>query len=401
MPRLSKALVDQLQPRAKDYFVWDDQVKGFGVRVKPSGTRSYIVQYRTRRGKARRFTIGKHGTVSTKDARKRARQILTEAVFGSDPAERARQIREAYSFRELASEYLERRKNEKIIAEDERILRKDIIPHLGNILAAEVTKRDVVELVDRIRDRGSPVMGNRTLSLIKRVYSFGISRDIIEENPAHDVKPVREQSRDRVLSEKEIRAFWHRIEDVPSTDLIKTALKLILVTAQRPGEVIRMERREIDFKAMVWNIPSEKTKNRLPHSVPLSSLAIDLLKSIPHKESQYAFPARQGRAIDINKHVGVGALSNAIRRHRNILGIDQFSAHDLRRTAASGLAALGVEHVVISMVLNHKLKGVTQIYNRYQYQREKRRALDAWANKILEISECQNGTVIPFVPNSR
>ncbi len=126
MPRLSKKLVDALKPKPKDYFVWDDQVKGFGVRVKPSGTRSYIVQYRTRRGKARRFTIGKHGTIPTKDARKRALQILSELLFGTDSVERAREIREAYSFGELAEEYLDRRKPEKIIAEDERILRKDI-----------------------------------------------------------------------------------------------------------------------------------------------------------------------------------------------------------------------------------------------------------------------------------
>lgn len=291
MPRLSKKLVDELKPKPKDYFVWDDQVKGFGVRVKPSGTRSYIVQYRTKRGKARRLTIGKHGTISTKDARKRALQLLSEVLLGTDPMERAKEIREAYSIRELAEEYLDRRKTEKIITEDERILRKDIIPQLGNVLAAEVTKRDIVELVDRIRDRGSSVMANRCLSLLKRLFGFGIARDIIEENPAHGVKPMREQSRDRVLSEKEIRAFWHRIDDIPSTDSIKIALKLVLVSCQRPGEIAKLEWKEIDFKMRMWHIPGTKTKNRMSHSIPLSSLALDLLKSIPQEQSSYFFLA--------------------------------------------------------------------------------------------------------------
>ena len=171
MPRLSEKLISSLEPRPKDYFVWDDQVKGFGVRVKRSGVRSFIVRYRTRQGKSRRFTIGKHGTISTKDARKRALQLLSEILFGEDPNARAKEIREAYSFRELAEEFLARKKGEIILDEARRVLQRDVLPFLGNILAAEVTKRDVVELVDRIRDRGSPRL-RRQQNLGRKEVSF-------------------------------------------------------------------------------------------------------------------------------------------------------------------------------------------------------------------------------------
>jgi len=169
------------------------------------------------------------------------------------------------------------------------------------------------------------------------------------------------------------------------------------VTDQRPGEVIRAEWSEFDFDSSAWNIPGEKTKNRLSHTVPLSSLALEILRDFLRHDGRYLFPAKRGKSIDPDKHMGVSLMSHAIRLHQEIFGKNPWSPHDLRRTAASGLASLGVSRLVVSKILNHKDRNVTGIYDRYRYDSEKRQGLEAWANKIIEIVEGQNGKVIPLV----
>ena len=397
MPKLTKKVVDNLQPRDHDYRIWDSKIAGFGVRVKPSGACSYFVAYRTPTNKTRRYTIGRSEEITPTEARKKAIQILAQVSLGDDPMAVALEPVEVNTFGDLAAEYVQRRGSEKSIKEDARILERDVLPTLGDIPVEKVQRRTVVILIDKIKDRGSKIMANRTLSLIKRVFSFGVFRDVLEESPIRDLKNTREKSRDRVLSDKELRIFWNRVDELPSSPLLKAAMKLILVTAQRPGEVARAEWREFDFDAGIWSIPGVKTKNGFPHSVPISSLAEEILSGIPRHDSQYVFPAKRGKAINSSTHMGVSALAAAVRRHSDVFELDRWSPHDLRRTAASGLASLGIPRLVVSKILNHRERGVTGIYDRYRYESEKRQALEAWGQKIVSIVEGRNGKVIPLV----
>ncbi|MBU8922228.1 MAG: tyrosine-type recombinase/integrase [Bacteroidales bacterium] len=398
MPKLTKRLVEELKPKTHDYRVWDDKTSGFGVRVKPSGALAYFVSYRNKGKKVRRFTIGRSEEITPMEARKKAIQFLAQVSLGHDPMAIALETAEVTTFGDLASEYLQRKGSEKVIKEDARILEKDVLPTLGDIPVEKVQRRTVVILIDKIRDRGSPVMANRCGGLVKRIYSFGISRGVIEENPARDIKSTRERSRDRVLTDKEIAVFWDRVDDLPYSTHLKSALKLILVTGQRPGEVIGAEWDDFDFENGVWNIPGEKTKNRLSHSVPLSSLAEEIIRDIPrHDGSRFLFPAKRGKSINDSKHMHVSAMAHAIGLHREIFGKKSWSPHDLRRTAATGLASLGISRLVVSKILNHKDRAVTGIYDRFAYETEKRQALEAWAQKIVEITEGRKGIVIPLM----
>ena len=161
MPKLTKKVVEGLKPRKHDYRIWDSKVAGFGVRVKPSGSCSYFVAYRTPTNKTRRYTIGRSEQITPSDARKKAIQILAQVSLGHDPMAVALEPVEVNTFGDLAAEYVQRRGSEKSIKEEKRILERDILPVLGDIPVEKVQRRTIVILIDRIRDRGSQVMANR------------------------------------------------------------------------------------------------------------------------------------------------------------------------------------------------------------------------------------------------
>jgi integrase len=176
---------------------------------------------------------------------------------------------------------------------------------------------------------------------------------------------------------------------------VKAALQLILVTGQRPGEILNMEWSELDFASATWEIPSAKTKNGQPHRVPLSPMAMRTIETVP-KHGNYIFPSRIGSGFDESRPMKTNALALAIRRNRKLLGLEEFTPHDLRRTCASFLGSLEVEQSLISRILNHTEQGVTSIYNRYGYDKEKRQALLLWAGKLEEIVTGKNQKVIPI-----
>ncbi len=395
MPRITKRYVDSVSPPDKGYILrWDDSLKGFGLKVTARGTRTYIVFYRTGSGLQRRITIGRHGPLTPSEARERAKEIFGKVAIGDDPLKDRKIARGAPTFKRLADEYIARRASEKKIDEDKRILSKDVIPCWGNVRAKEIRRRDVIQLVDDIKDRGAPIMANRTLSVIKRVYNFGISRDLVESNPTTLVKaPSRENRRDRVLDEKEIRKFWKKLDKSEIGNLLKNALKLILVTAQRPGEVIGVEWSEIDLDTNWWTIPEDKSKNRLAHRVPLSPIAVNILSGIPNT-NRFLFPARIGSSSSDTKPMTSHALSQTVRRNFATFDLEHFTPHDLRRTAASHMASMGISRLVIAKILNHAESSVTAVYDRHSYDLEKQNAIYAWNQKLANIIAGKKGEVI-------
>ncbi len=239
-------------------------------------------------------------------------------------------------------------------------------------------------------------MANRLFELLRRVFNFAIRRDLVQANPCTQVKkPGAERSKDRVLSRDEIKVLWEDLDGPSFSDCVAGALRLILVTAQRPGEVVTVEWDEINFDEGWLTIPATKAKNGLAHRVPLNSTSREILKSLP-EVSRFLFPSPRE-----NRSMRRGALALAVRRARRRkdgrLSVEDFTPHDLRRTAASCMASSGVDRFVIGRALNHAEAGVTRVYDRHSYDEQKRRALDTWDRQLDSILGGEpDGGVVEF-----
>jgi integrase len=271
---------------------------------------------------------------------------------------------------------------------DEAILNRDVIPLWGKRKAEDISKRDVILVLERIVERGSPGMANNCFQIIRKMFNFALERDILPLTPCAGIKlPAPKVTRERVLSEEEIKKLWVNLEKgkIKIADETKRAIKLILVTAQRPGEVIGMHVDEFDGRW--WTIPSERAKNGKAHRVYLTDLAIDLIGDTTSKE--YIFPSPRKREDQEGKKeevpMGSSAMVVAIRRNMKVIKTDYFTPHDLRRTSATFMAEMGTMDEVIDATLNHVKSGVIKVYNQYRYDKEKQLTLESWSGKLSVI----------------
>jgi len=388
MARFTDKSIAALRPTTERYEVWEGG--GFGVRVSPRGIKSWVWVYHFN-GRPRRMTFGTYPAFGLADARIKladSRKLLEQGV---DPGEREVQShktdRAAETVAELTEAYLDKwaRPRKRSAAEDERILRKDVIPAWGRRKAKDIARKEVIALLDGIVERGAPIAANRTLAVVRRMFGWALSRDIVPANPCASVKaPGKETRRDRVLNAGEIAAFWRALEnpEIPVSQPIRLALKFQLVTAQRKGEVIEARWDEFNFAEHMWTIVGNRSKNGLAHRVPLSPLAIALLEQIralPSSEWLFASPRRPKRPVT------GPAVDHAVRTNRRAFGTGDATPHDLRRTAASHMTSIGISRLVVSKILNHAEPGVTAVYDRHSYDREKHAALDAWSARLEEI----------------
>ena len=390
--------IQNLKPKAQRYEEWEGN--GFGVRVTPRGTRSFVCLFRFE-GKPRRLTLGTYPTMTLAEAHQAHGEAMKKLEQGIDPgaeavAERA-EDRQAPTVDVLADEYLEKwaKPRKRSWREDERILKKDILPEWGRRKAREITRRDVIRLLDGIVDRGAGIMANRTLAVIRKMFNFAVSRDIVPTSPCLAVRaPAPENRRDRVLTTDEIRALWHGLEGAKMASGTKLAIKIQLVTGQRKVEIVSAAWEEIDFTTGWWTIPASKAKNKIPHRVPLSPLTIELLEAAKHLavDSPWVFPSPQ-----TDRHITPEAVDHALRRPGlEHLGFT-FWVHDLRRTAASHMTGMGISRLVVGKLLNHAERGVTSTYDRHSYDKEKRQALEAWGRKLKAVIEGTKNNVVSMV----
>lgn len=381
--------------------VWDIQIPGLGLRVSKGGSKSFVLMFR-HAGKLRRMTLGRYDpdAFPLRLARDKARDARRMVEEGMDPAFMKKQeqleAREAPTIKDLAELYIERyaKRHKKSWKEDERMLTKDVIPEWGHLKAHSITRRDVIALLDDIVERGAGVTANRTLAVISRMFNFGVDRCILESNPAYRVKaPTPEKARERTLTEVEIREFWKALDSARMDEGTRIALKLVLVTGQRPGEVAGMSKKELDGNW--WTIPGERIKNGLTHRVPLSPLAETLIKEAKalSGDSPYLFPSPSKDESDEDRPIGERALARAIANNRatgekpdRAFKLDHFTPHDLRRTCGTMLGALVVSRFIQDRILNHKDRSMGGVYDRHSYDEQKRAALEAWSNKLEEIT---------------
>jgi integrase len=372
---------------------WDAQTPGFGVRVTPTGRKSWVVMYR-HMGRLRRHTLGTYPALGLADARQRGRQALRGVFDGVDPAATKLAARQADTFEDLAHEYLDHyaKPKKKSWREDERMLKAELLPTLKHTALKDLKRRDIRALLQRIAERPAPILANRTLALVRKMLNFAIECEWLDANPAALIpKPGTEHSRDRVLTADEIRAFWAASSDEPLP--IRTWLQLRLLTAQRGGEVIQMRWSDVDLASKWWTIPAGVAKNKLARRVPLNAPAMSLLRelraSAPPQRTWICSTARMDTPATHD-------AKKAVARVRRRLGFD-FRGHDLRRTAASLMTSSGVSRLVVGKVLNHVESGVTAVYDRHSYDAEKRTALEAWGRELQRIlrKKPQN-TIVPF-----
>ncbi len=402
-----------LKPRAKRYEVFEGN--GLGVRVTPRGTKSWVVVYHFH-GKSRRMTLGKYPQMTVAKAHKEFGQALERLEQGSDPGaarvEDNSEARKAPTVDMLVDEYMEKwaKPRKRSWAKDQSLLDNDVKPIWGRRKAKDITRRDVITLLDKIVDRGAPIQANRVLAVVRKMFNFAISRDMVDASPCVAVQaPAPENRRDRVLTKDEVRNVWLLLEEATQdkgsnlqdeeqerlsmASGTALAIQFQLVTAQRKGEVAGAEWSEIDLESGWWVIPAEKSKNKLPHRVPLSPFAQCILKAAEKKadDSPWVFPSPRDGG---EKRIADTAIDRAVRNNRQVFGIEPFTPHDLRRTAASFMTSMGISRLVVSKILNHAEQGVTAVYDRHSYDSEKRRALNAWSQKLSSlISDSVNNVV--------
>jgi integrase len=377
---LTAKIIEHLQPRPdRRYEVRDTLLPGFGVRVSLNGRKSWFAVGRVSDRQVR-HTIGNYPTVSLSEAREAARLILKDIQLGVyapakvDPQPALPTLGQTI---DLFIEIYAKPKNRGWKAV-QATLRK--FHTLNDRPAGEITRAEVVRVLERITARGAPVAANRAMSAIKKVFAWSLDRGVIMIHPLVGLrKPGLERSRDRVLTDAELLSFWQATdaEGFPFGPM----LKLMALTAQRRGEVATMRWSQVDFERAVWTIPASVAKNGRVHEVPLSSLALDIIRKLPRFSGSDLLFTTTGTSP-------ISGFGRAKNRLNLMMETSNWRLHDLRRTAASSMARLGVAPHVIEKVLNHvsgQISGVAAVYNRHSYQFEKRDALVCWANLIVSL----------------
>jgi integrase len=388
--KLTAKAVEKLRHEGPVHFrdIKDDGTPGLYLRILKSGEKRWLMRYKVK-GETRLGTFGDAAEIGLADARIKAFAWHAIIRKGGDPA--AQERREAVAERGLptvngfAREYIERhaKPNKRSWREDERLLHHDVLPIIGDLRVDTVVRRDIVLLLDAIRDRGAAVVANRALAVTRRLFAFAVERGVIEISPFAGVRASRETPRARILSDDELRQLWaatapggSRIE--PSTRL---GLRLLLLTGARAMEVCGASWDEIDSETAEWVVPSERVKNGREHRIPLSELVMEIVREAAAlRQGDWLLPAARGEG-----HLTTWGILQAVQR---ILGTS-VTVHDIRRTTATGLQRLGIRLEVTEAVLNHvsgSRAGVVGIYQRHDWSAEKRAALDAWARHVLTLA---------------
>jgi integrase len=436
--KLTQPAVEKLKgPSSGRIEYWDRQLPGFGLRISETGRKTWVVMYRVG-GKLVRETLGTAATTpNVTDARTRARESLQKAQAGVNPVEERRVSertaklageRTPNSFGAAVDLYLNRysEKNTKPSThkETKRVVDRDVRVVWENRSIGEISRRDVIELLDAIVDRGATVQANRTLAVLRRFFNWTVEREIIPLSPMAGLKaPTAETARDRALSDDEIHLFWVGCDKLGWP--FGPMFKLLLLTAQRRDEVGSMEWSEIALDKRLWTIPREKAKNDRTHEVHLSDLAVEIINELPKisrpkadgggfEPSQYVFTTNGERPVSGFSKAKARLdelILQLLRAGLEQAGTDPEKAkieswilHDLRRTAATGMAKLNIAPHVVDRILNHvsgTIRGVAAVYNRHAYIEDRKAALEAWGCYVEGLVQTTPAEVVCITRDSR
>jgi integrase len=411
MPRV--ALTDRFCSTTKplgtrtDYF--DSKVAGLALRVTETGHRSWSYLFTSPRdGKRARATLGTYPATSLAAARGKALEARGHVEAGRDPRlVLAGQASAGMNVAALVDAYLADPKKAALRSKDEigRRLRRNVVPVIGEVKLAELRRRDVRNVTDAMLRRGVKVEATRTFEDVRAMVRWAVENEYLDANPLDGMgKPAEATSSSRVLSDDEIGQLWNALpQALARSKQCQTIIKLCLATAQRVGEVAGIVRSELDLKAREWRLPGSRTKNQYPHVVPLSELAIELIKEVlaDAGKGEPIFPCGDGSLSPVAvARTILRANETSDERPLGRFGIASWSAHDLRRTALTNMARLGVAPIVLGHVANHRTTtraGVTlAVYSHYAYDSEKREALDRWSLALSAIVSGKPASVVEF-----
>lgn len=383
---LTDLAVRKLQPVTDArYDVWDARVPGLGIRVFPSGVKTFFLSYRIE-GRKRRDTLGRYGEISLAEARQLAFERRGRLAKGEDPVveERAAKLTFGKVVEEFIRLHVRQNNRPRTQVLYEALLKNVFVAAWGEKPIGEIGKREVIAVIDKLNARQKPGMANNAYAVISKLFNWAVSRDVIETSPCAGVeRPVKVKSRERVLSDKELAIILKEAKLIGYP--YGTIILMLMLTGQRRGEVVNMEWQQIDWDESVWNIPASLAKNKRAHSLPLAKPTLDLLRDVPRiNDNKFVFAARGSKATTFS------GFSKSKRRFGKETELGDWRLHDLRRTAATGMAKLEVPPHVIERVLNHatgQLGGIAGVYNRFKYLDEMRSALEAWAGHVLALED--------------
>lgn len=431
--RLTTKFVESVAAPAEGQAAYPDaQVPGLELRVSSKGRKVWSLRYRTKVGRQRRVTLGTFPAVDLGDAREGALVALAAVAAGGDPAAEQRKQKAAEAnikvrtFGDLADEYLKaceagtwkpknKRKRGSTISTEKNVLKLHIRPRLGRVELQDITRRHVRSALTEMVKAGLGARANKAHAIIRQVFAFGISEEVVDANPAAGLPPPAEQrARARILTDTELRTWWSALETVPDAlrlptkqgqeegDLVtvgrpmRIALQLATLLLQRRGEIAGMAASELNLEQGTWLIPAERTKAGKPHLVPLPPRAVELIeealrlaKAGREKAPAWVFPARHKEP----RAMRPDSMTHAMAELTRALGIKNATPHDLRRTGSTVMTSerLKVSPFIRSKVLGHSSDtgGGAAVssahYDLNTYAGEKRQALEAWERLLLQI----------------
>jgi integrase len=377
--RLTDRSISSLKPAlpaGKDECIFfDSDTAGFGLRVRKSGSRSWVFQY-WHGGKARRMTLGPWPKVTAAQARAMVGPLAAEVALGRDPGEAKFESRAAkMTFGTVAERYLAAKSKHlrpRSLVEVTRHLKVNAEP-LHSISIEALHRRDVADLLTTLATSKGAVQANRTRASISAMMNWATKQGLAEANPAAFTSKEKETSRSRVLTESELAEIWRAL---PAGDY-GAIVRLLILTAQRREEIAGLRWREIDMKRGTITLPPARVKNAREHCIPMSEPVKAIIAAIPKTDRDFVFGIREGGFC--------GWTKSKERLDAKLPKLEHWTLHDIRRTVATGMAEIGVAPHIIEATLNHASghkAGVAGIYNRSTYEPEKREALDKWARYI-------------------
>jgi integrase len=385
MAKLTTKFVENVKRPDSRREIPDSGCRGLYLIVQPTGRKAWAVRYRFE-GKTRKLTLDAGLTLA--EARAAATAALHELERGNDPAalkfdaqdkaEKAAADRKRNTVEHLADLFIERYAKRKTRPnswrQTEYVFHSIVLPAWRGRTVHDIQRRDIRELVEGVAEN-RPIMANRALAHLSKFFNWLCEQDIIVASPCASVKPPsKEHARERMLSDDEIVNLWMACDAVG--DMARAAIKLLLLPGARRGEVVGMKRSEISGD--VWTLAAARTKNKQRHEVPLSAQALAIIDALPVIDEDFVFTSNaSGRLGNMSR------VKAAIDAHMKPAA--PWVLHDLRRTVASGMAALGVKLPVVEKCLNHKsgtFRGIVGVYQRHEYAAEKRDALQRWANHL-------------------
>ncbi|WP_265562804.1 tyrosine-type recombinase/integrase [Sphingomicrobium arenosum] len=387
--RITKRSVDALEHPVPGRVLWDDRLAGFGVKPNPNGRKAYLYQYRMggRDTPTRTITLGYHGEGLTADqARQLASEIAWKRANGIDE-QQERKAKTAGGSDLAFDNYVEffadrylARKWERRGAEAARLLRREAKPHFQATKISDIHKRDVTALLDKLEAR--PGIATNTAAAMRRMFNWAIERGDLESSPMDRIAlPAKPPSRSRFLDDSEIAALWRATRAIDHP--IMSLTRFLLLTGQRRDEASHIRMCEIDEDTMEWNLPATRTKNKKPHTVPLSNLAREEVFAM-RNEGGYLFSVNGERPIQ-NWSYWKPRLSKLVDTEAGRL-LAPWKVHDIRRTVATGMQRIGVATDVIEAFQNRATRtGVAEVYQRHDYAEEKAQAAALWDDHIRSI----------------